>query len=122
MRPPPGIWPFDSKDRPLVCKLRRTLYGLKQAGREWAKLFASFLIDWGMVRSTIDTCLYTFKDSDGHVLWCLVYVDDALLAPRYPERFIVALRSGGSNYVPAKIKLARGETVPSPPRHSHIFP
>ena len=95
MRPPPGIWPFDSQRRPLVCKLRRSLYGLKQAGREWATLFTSFLVQWGMVRSSIDTCMYTFTDQDtGHILWVLVYVDDALLADscrQLRDRFVTDL-------------------------------
>ena len=43
MRVPPGIRAFDSDGKPLVCKLNRSLYGLKQAGREWAVLFSSFL-------------------------------------------------------------------------------
>ena len=80
MRPPPGVWPFDSQRRPLVCKLRRSLYGLKQAGREWAVLFTSFLVTWGMARSVIDPCLYTFTATTGAILWVCVYVDDALLA------------------------------------------
>ena len=50
MRVPPGVQRFDSAGQPLVCKLRRSLYGLKQAGREWAVLFSSFLVDWGMAR------------------------------------------------------------------------
>ncbi len=66
-----------------MCKLLRSLYGLKQAGREWAILFSSFLTSWGMTRSTIDPCLYTYRDGrngDAKLLWVLVYVDDALIA------------------------------------------
>ena len=78
MRPPPDVHPFDKHGRPLVCKLLRSLYGLKQAGREWAILFSSFLTTWGMTRSAIDPCLYTYE-RDGAILWVLVYVDDALI-------------------------------------------
>ena len=60
MRVPPGVPAFDEKGRPMVCKLNRTLYGLKQAGREWGMLFSAFLVSWGFVRSTIDTCLFTY--------------------------------------------------------------
>jgi hypothetical protein len=74
MRIPPGLPP-----RPgYVCKLKRSLYGLKQAGREWANLFAQFLITWGLVRSTIDICLYTYSLAS-KILWVLIYVDDALI-------------------------------------------
>ena len=55
MRVPPGIPAFNEKREPLVCRLNRSLYGLKQAGREWGVLFASFLISWGFIRSSIDT-------------------------------------------------------------------
>jgi len=81
MRMPPGIHAPGK-----VCKLRRSLYGLKQAGREWATLFSGFLASWGLVRSTIDVCLYTFTSqptssrSHGSTLWVLIYVDDALIA------------------------------------------
>ena len=75
---PPGIPAFDERGRPLVCKLRRTLYGLKQAGREWGMLFSAFLVSWGFVRSTIDTCLFTYTKGS-HILWILVYVDDCLI-------------------------------------------
>lgn len=78
MRVPPGVASTDAHGAPLVCKLNRSLYGLKQAGREWALLFSSFLVSWGFERSTIDTCLYTYR-SGSSILWCLVYVDDALL-------------------------------------------
>ena len=47
-----------------------------------------------MVRSAIDVCLYTYSDGNGAILWCCVYVDDALLADNSPElrkRFVDAL-------------------------------
>ena len=44
MRVPPGIHPFDDQGRPVVCKLKRSLYGLKQAGRELSILFSAFLV------------------------------------------------------------------------------
>lgn len=78
MRPPPNVYPFDKHKRPLVCKLKRSLYGLKQAGREWSILFSTFLVSWGLVRSSIDPCLYVYE-KDGKILWICVYVDDALI-------------------------------------------
>ena len=78
MRVPPGIPSFNEKRQPLVCRLNRSLYGLKQAGREWGVLFASFLISWGFIRSSIDTCLFTYAKS-GLILWILVYVDDCII-------------------------------------------
>ena len=81
MRVPPGI---NSGNNSLVCKLRRSLYGLKQAGREWGLLLTSFLVSWGFVRSTIDVCLYTYQ-SGNLILWVLVYVDDILIADNCPK-------------------------------------
>ena len=78
MRVPPGVPAFDDNRNPLVCRLNRSLYGLKQAGREWGQLFAAFLISWGFIRSTIDTCLFTYAKSS-LLLWILVYVDDCII-------------------------------------------
>ena len=78
MHPPPGAAAYDSQGRRLVYKLRRSLYGLKQAGREWAALLSNFLIGWGFTRSSIDTCLYLYSNGST-ILWVAVYVDDALL-------------------------------------------
>ena len=77
MRVPPGTPAFDARGRPLVCKLRRSLYGLRQAGREWGMLFSAFLVSWGFVQSTIDTCLLYTKGK--LILWILVYVGDCVI-------------------------------------------
>ena len=84
MRMPQGLPSKDGKNRPLICKLKRSLYGLKQAGRLWGALFSDYLVSWGFTRSTIDTCLFVYK-SDGKVLWCAIYVDDGLLADNDSE-------------------------------------
>ena len=93
MRMPPGLPSKDVQGRPLCVKLNRSLYGLKQAGREWAHLFASFLVSWGFVQSSADTCLFMYS-SDGCILWILVYVDDTVMVDNdasLRERFMESL-------------------------------
>ena len=79
MSPPPGVPSRDSQGRQLCCRLLRSLYGLKQAGRIWSTLFSEWLVSWGMVRSPLDVCLYTYS-SGKSILLALVYVDDVLIA------------------------------------------
>ena len=93
MRVPQGIPHKGKGGRLLICKLQRSLYGLKQAGRLWAALFSSFIVDWGFERSTVDTCLYTYTNGND-ILWLMVHVDDALIVDNNPalrDRFVAAL-------------------------------
>jgi hypothetical protein len=63
----------------LVCKLQKSLYGLKQASRKWYEKLTALLIKEGYTRSTSDYSLFTLsKDNDFTIL--LVYVDDIILA------------------------------------------
>lgn len=54
-----------------VFKDLRSLYGLKQAGRDWNLLMKHFFVSLGPKQSLTDPCLYTH-----HVkrIWLLVYV------------------------------------------------
>lgn len=62
----------------LVCKLKRSLYGLKQSPRCWNQTLDSELKKMGFVQSTGDPCVYTtFNDG---LLILAVYVDDIILA------------------------------------------
>lgn len=60
---------------PGMCgRLLRTIYGLKQSGREWFLLFMAFLLSIGFTQSEADHSVF-YK----HRLYVLVYVDDILL-------------------------------------------
>ena len=41
-----------------VCKLNKSLYGLKQSTRQWYKRFDSFMMSHGFKRSEYDSCVY----------------------------------------------------------------
>lgn len=62
-----------------VCKLLKSLYGLKQASRCWSKRFTSFVENFGFLRSTADPCLYILIKGDKR-MFLAIYVDDWLLA------------------------------------------
>ncbi|KAL2227763.1 UNVERIFIED_CONTAM: Retrovirus-related Pol polyprotein from transposon RE2 [Sesamum indicum] len=62
----------------LVCKLLRSIYGLKQASRQWNVELTAKLTEFGFKQSGHDHCLFT-KDVDGDLLALLVYVDDILV-------------------------------------------
>lgn len=62
-----------------VCKLQKSLYGLKQASRQWNAKLTQALIETGYVQSKSDYSLFTKNTTTG--LTCiLVYVDDLVLA------------------------------------------
>ncbi|MCO5558376.1 hypothetical protein L7F22_011958 [Adiantum nelumboides] len=66
----------------LVCRLCKTLYGLKQSPREWYHKFDAFMRLEGYVRSHEDPRLYACKATDGSLIVLVLYVDDMLIAEK----------------------------------------
>ncbi|UYV68712.1 hypothetical protein LAZ67_6000522 [Cordylochernes scorpioides] len=62
-----------------VCRLKKAIYGLKQAGRSWNTKIASTLIKNNFKQSIVDPCLFT-KNEENHSIYLILYVDDMLLA------------------------------------------
>ncbi|KAJ9546691.1 hypothetical protein OSB04_019234 [Centaurea solstitialis] len=82
MKQPDGYVSDSNPD--YVCKLKKSLYGLKQSPRQWYKKFNSFMLSLGFERSENDACVY-HRQSDGIFTYLLLYVDDMLIACRDPS-------------------------------------
>ncbi|KAJ4715159.1 Retrovirus-related Pol polyprotein from transposon TNT 1-94 [Melia azedarach] len=65
-----------------VCKLKKSLYGLKQSPRQWYKRFDSYMIEIGYTRSLYDCCVYYSKATNGSLIYLVLYVDDMLIAAK----------------------------------------
>lgn len=61
-----------------VCKLQRSLYGLKQSSRVWNEKLNSVLLAFGLKRSGADQCIYHLVQGN-KMLYVAVYVDDVLI-------------------------------------------
>jgi hypothetical protein len=61
-----------------VCRLIKTLYGLKQAGREWNIELDTRLQKRGYQRFRSDPCIYIWRERDNFVI-ITIWVDDMLL-------------------------------------------
>ncbi|TPX52537.1 DNA-directed DNA polymerase [Powellomyces hirtus] len=65
----------------LVCRLCRSLYGLKQSSCNWKQLLNASLKQLGFVQSNADNCIYTLHAQDPKsALYLLVSVDKMILA------------------------------------------
>jgi hypothetical protein len=61
-----------------VCKLLKSLYGLKQTPKQWHEKFDVTLISAGFSVNAADRCVYYRHGGDQGVMLCL-YVDDILI-------------------------------------------
>ncbi|GJV58922.1 retrotransposon protein, putative, ty1-copia subclass [Tanacetum coccineum] len=61
-----------------VCKLKRCIYGLKQASRQWNKRFDDEIKKFGFTQNPNEPCVY-LKASRSYVAILILYVNDILL-------------------------------------------
>ena len=62
----------------MYCKLNKSLYGLKQSGRNWNNILHSHLIEEGFTQSLSDPCLYT-RNTDVVTMIVIIWVDDIII-------------------------------------------
>ncbi len=84
MEQPEGFRRWTSSSVPLVCKLLKAIYGLKQAPFEWNNLLHKFLIDYGLYQLKCDSACYALI-TPTLVVYAVVYVDDVLIFSSDPN-------------------------------------
>ena len=65
--------------RNLVCRLKKSIYGLKKASRQWYLKFNDTVLSYGFVEMTVDRSIY-MKVVGSKFIILVLYVDDILLA------------------------------------------
>ncbi|KAL8099752.1 hypothetical protein AgCh_032122 [Apium graveolens] len=76
MTQPEGF--VDPRNAGKVCKLRRSIYGLKQSSRRWNIRFDDIVTEYGFVQNEAEPCVYK-EVSGSYVAFIVLYVDDILL-------------------------------------------
>jgi hypothetical protein len=61
------------------CHLRKSIYGLKQASRQWYLKFDETIRSFDFKKNEEDNCIYT-KFKNEKFIFLILYVDDILLA------------------------------------------
>ena len=69
----------DTKTSGKVCRLKKSLYGLKQSPRAWFDRFTQAMIKYGFKQSYADHTLFIKHSSHGKIIALIVYVDDIVL-------------------------------------------
>ena len=68
----------EGKER-MGCRLKKSIYGLKQTSRQWYLKFDETIRKFGFKENDEDNCIYAnFKS--GKFIFLILYVDDILLA------------------------------------------
>ena len=81
MKQPEG---FIRGEKHLVCKLKKSIYGLKQSPRCWNSVLDGQFKQMGFIQCESDPCIY--RACEGGVFIIGVYVDDIILAAETEKR------------------------------------
>uniref|UniRef100_H3GB73 Reverse transcriptase Ty1/copia-type domain-containing protein n=1 Tax=Phytophthora ramorum TaxID=164328 RepID=H3GB73_PHYRM len=77
MAQPDGYVNEDHPDH--VCKLKRSLYGLKQSPRMWNQTIDDFMLKLGFKKCESDHCIYLKRDGQD-MIFVALYINDFVLA------------------------------------------
>jgi hypothetical protein len=79
------------------CHLRKSIYELKQASRQWYLKFDETIRSFGFKENEEDNCIYV-KFRSGKFIFLILYVDDILLASSDISLLLETKRFLSSNF------------------------
>ena len=71
-----------NQDKSKVCRLKKSLYGLKQSAKLWNDTIHAFFVRIGFQRSSADLCLYrkhVKTEKDNGIIFVIIWVDDIVV-------------------------------------------
>lgn len=77
MQIPPGLESPNTSN--MVCRLRKSLYGLKQSPRAWFDRLTRVVKEDGFVQCQTDHTMFAKHSMDGKIALFIVYVDDIVI-------------------------------------------
>lgn len=67
-----------------VCRLLKSLYGLKQVPHEWNCTLDAHLCDNNFKPAATDLCIYIQQQEDHHLVVIAIYIDDCtIITPKH---------------------------------------
>ena len=111
MQQPPGFEAPGKEE--WVMKLKKSIYGMKQAGRIWNQTFHKTVTEWGFERLQCEWCIYRRNSPTGTIIFA-VHVDDIIAAASTAEensRFSSFLKSKWQITELGEPKLALGISI-----------
>jgi hypothetical protein len=79
------------------CRLRKSIYGLKQVSRQWYLRFDEAIRSFGFKENEEDNCIYA-KFRNGKFIFLILYVEDILLASSDVSLLLETKRVLSSNF------------------------
>ena len=78
MSPPPNL----NIQGNHILKLKKSLYGLKQAGLNWYRCISEFLMSIGFQICSTDNCTFVKNQHTDNIIIIIIYVDDILVSAK----------------------------------------
>ncbi|GJW14429.1 retrovirus-related pol polyprotein from transposon TNT 1-94 [Tanacetum coccineum] len=101
-----------------VYRLKKALYGFKQAPRAWYDKLSTYLIEHGFTKGIIDPTLFTRRHGED-ILLVQVYVDDIIFGstnPDFSKRFANLMKNNFEMSMMGELKFFLGLQVHQSPR------